>query len=138
MKFVKITKKITAIILTVFIIIIMFFSDIPKKNYIEVKAYSYNVEAAIAYAEAHWNDGQGLCAEFVSKCVQAGGINIPVKTVTIDAFNAVSIATGVKGQWLTLESNGWASRAKNGNILQRGDIVISWCESYQNGTAHSP
>ena len=38
---------------------------------------SYNVTAAVNYANAHWNDGVGLCAEFVSRCLNAGGISIP-------------------------------------------------------------
>ncbi len=38
---------------------------------------SYNVTAAVNYANAHWNDGVGLCAEFVSRCLNAGGIYIP-------------------------------------------------------------
>lgn len=40
-------------------------------------AASYNVTAAVNYANAHWNDGVGLCAEFVSRCLNAGGISIP-------------------------------------------------------------
>jgi len=38
---------------------------------------SYNASAAIQYADAHWNDGVGLCAHFVSSCLKAGGVTIP-------------------------------------------------------------
>lgn len=37
----------------------------------------YNASAAIEYADKHWNDGYGLCANFVSACLKAGGIDIP-------------------------------------------------------------
>lgn len=40
----------------------------------------YSVSAAVAYAAAHWNDGKGLCAEFVCDCLAAGGIAIPNKS----------------------------------------------------------
>ncbi len=41
------------------------------------QATSYNISAAVSYANSHWNDGVGLCAEFVSKCLAAGGVTIP-------------------------------------------------------------
>lgn len=37
----------------------------------------YNASAAVAYADAHWDDGVGLCAQFVCDCLEAGGISIP-------------------------------------------------------------
>jgi hypothetical protein len=44
---------------------------------------SYNPTAAIEYAKIHWDDGKGLCAEFVSDCLRAGGEPIPtIKLVT--------------------------------------------------------
>jgi len=43
-------------------------------------ASSYNANAAVAYADKKWNDGKGLCAEFVSDCLAAGGITIPSKS----------------------------------------------------------
>ena len=38
-----------------------------------VQAASYDAGAALSYASKHWNDGKGLCAEFVSDCLKAGG-----------------------------------------------------------------
>jgi len=43
----------------------------------QVNAAMYNATDAVAYANAHWSDGKGLCAEFVSDCLAAGGITIP-------------------------------------------------------------
>lgn len=93
----------------------------------------YNVESTIAYAEAHWNDGVGLCAEFVSKCVQAGGINISTEVVTSNCFNAIANATGVTEQYLTVTSGGYALKSQNEGKLSRGDIVMSWCAEHSRG-----
>lgn len=41
------------------------------------KGQHYDVAAAVAYAEAHWANGIGQCAEFVSNCLAAGGIIVP-------------------------------------------------------------
>jgi len=41
---------------------------------------NYNAAAAVAYADEHWNDGKGLCAEFVCDCLAAGGVIIPDKS----------------------------------------------------------
>ena len=38
-------------------------------------ATSYNVSKSLEYAKNHWNDGVGLCAEFVSNCLKAGGLS---------------------------------------------------------------
>lgn len=123
--------KIVSVLLTIFLSVSMF-SEMEIKK---VNAYSYNVEAVMAYAEKHWNDGVGLCAEFVSKCVQAGGIGIPTKTITNQCFDAISGATGVQGQWLTLTSGGYALKSQNEGRLSRGDVVISWCD---NGHTYRP
>lgn len=36
---------------------------------------SYDPTRALSYARSHWNDGKGLCAEFVSNCLQTGGLS---------------------------------------------------------------
>lgn len=39
-------------------------------------SYSYDAYDALLYASEHWNDGKGLCAEFVWNCVEAGGLKL--------------------------------------------------------------
>ena len=65
-------------ILSVFLAVLMMFSIIPMAN-IEAEAANYNASAAVSFANSHWNDGIGLCAEFVSRCLNAGGITVPNK-----------------------------------------------------------
>lgn len=38
---------------------------------------AYNIAAATSYAVAHWDDGIGECAQFVSTCLAAGGVTVP-------------------------------------------------------------
>ncbi len=90
----------------------------------------YNVNAALKYASNHWNDGQGLCAEFVSECVQAGGISIKTEYITTNCYNAVANATGVQGQILRLNAQGYATKDLNSSILSAGDVVIQWCNTH--------
>ena len=58
----------------------------------------YNADNALAYAKAHWNDGKGICAEFVSDCVRAGGLNIGVEKGTGPCFRAICKASGLSAQ----------------------------------------
>lgn len=102
----------------------------PGKKADKVEAAGYNAEAALQYAASHWNDGVGLCAEFVSRCVQAGGISINTETITTNCYNAVSNATGVQGQILKLDSSGQATKSLDGDILAAGDVVIEWCNTH--------
>ena len=104
---------------------------VSPKDEVEAAGYGpYNADAAMAYAAAHWNDGVGWCAEFVSRCVIAGGVNIGVELTTLDCYDAIIAATGVQGQNLTLDANGYATKALDGSILQRGDVVIQWCYTH--------
>lgn len=45
-------------------------------------AGTYNPSVALAFAAEHWNDGIGLCAEFVSRCLNAGGCDSFSKSCT--------------------------------------------------------
>ncbi len=65
-------------VLSVLLAVLMMFSVIPITS-IEAEAVSYNISAAVSFANSHWNDGIGLCAEFVSRCLNAGGVIIPNK-----------------------------------------------------------
>ena len=59
--------------LSLLLAVIMLLCAVPMSG----SAATYNVTAAVNFANAHWNDGIGLCAEFVSRCLNAGGISIP-------------------------------------------------------------
>jgi len=111
----------------------------------EAASFTYDVEAAISHAVNY--KGNGLCAEFVSECVRAGGINISVQTGTGPMYRAIGRATGLAPvadadkstdnranlpnlPTLVLNSRGFATSASNSHVLQRGDVVVQWCSTH--------
>lgn len=125
MKNVKSCKK-----LAVALIFALMISCLPCMGTSAQAAVTYDVDAAMTYAANHWNDGVGYCAEFVSRCVQAGGINISVQTGTRQCYNAVCNATGLSGVELKLNSSGQATQSLDGDILSAGDVVIQYCVTH--------
>lgn len=101
---------------------------------------TYNVAAAMAYAEAHWNDGQGLCAEFASNVLRAGGLNMRVQLRTYSCLKAAEAASGLWRTELKLtplqdywgKTSEMATRELDGDILGAGDLVIQWCHTYDD------
>ena len=115
-------------ILSLLIVLVLVCGLIPP---VKVEAaVSYSVSKAMDYAKAHWNDGQGLCAEFVSRCVIAGGVNMSVQTGTGPCYRAIESATGLKRQDLKLNSAGYATKELNGNNLAAGDVVVQFCKTH--------
>lgn len=96
-------------------------------------AATYSVANAISYAQAHWNDGVGLCSEFVSRCVMAGGVNTGVKPRVRDLWPKICSITGLSMQPLKLDSKGYATYALNSGILAKGDVVVQWCSTHNIG-----
>ena len=93
-------------------------------------AATYSVDDALNYAKSHWDDGKGLCAEFVSRCVIAGGLKISVQAGTGPCYRAIQSASGLNRQDLKLNSSGYATKALNGDNLAAGDVVIQWCKTH--------
>lgn len=89
--------------------------------------YSYSQAKALEYAANHWNDGVGLCAEFVWNCVKAGGINISKKTGTRSCFNGILDNSCATRYQLKLNSSGRAMQTDNASILSPGDVVVQYC-----------
>lgn len=91
--------------------------------------YPYSIDDALAYAEKNWNNGKGLCAEFASRCIQAGGINV-FKPRVVDLFNALN---GVHGTAYTLKlTNGRTGAIRmsdNEGKLGKGDLIFYYCNN---------
>lgn len=96
---------------------------------------TYSVADALAYAEAHWNDGKGLCAEFACDVLNAGGLNMKMEKRVINCLKAAEKASGLTRTKLKLtplkDYNGKTSEMAtyelDGNILAPGDLVVQWC-----------
>lgn len=80
-------------VLSIALAIIMVMSLVPELLGEAYASFSYNSNAAVEYALAHWDDGDGACAHFVSDCLAAGGINIPNKRI-YDSNDVVPVSGG--------------------------------------------
>lgn len=121
-------RKIAAFVLSLTIILTI---NIPA-----MAARSYNANAALAYAKSHWNDGKGLCAEFVYSCLNAGGL--PLKRTTLCSGLKTQLAQLEKdgyctGNWLTVEKSGYILVSKNKDILSPGDPIFFNCPHETDG-----
>ncbi len=95
-------------------------------------ASKYNATNALEYAASHWNDGKGLCAEFVSNCIKAGGLDAWSVgcTTLVGQLKDRGYATEYK---LTLAGNGLVKYSDNSSILSPGDLVFAYCSSETDG-----
>ncbi len=98
--------------------------------------YAYNPDAAITYAKAHYNDGKGLCAEFVSDCLKAGGFT------AVYNVNARNLGRQLQGYGTKITCSGWSSSSClkasmfNGQ-LSKGDIIIWENVSGSSSSGHA-
>jgi uncharacterized repeat protein (TIGR02543 family) len=105
----------------------MMFTLLPN---ITAHAASYNIDKAEEYAKAHWNDGVGLCADFCSACLRAGGIDVNISgTRTLKNF---LVDRGYASVYLLTTAQGvnlrWSSYSDK---VSPGDIIINYCPTCQ-------
>lgn len=87
----------------------------------------YSVSKAIKYAEKNWNNGIGLCADFASKCLQAGGVDVYGSTV-INLYNKLNGEYGTAHKLkLTGGTSGRISMSANDGKLEKGDPIFYKC-----------
>lgn len=94
-------------------------------------ASSYNASKALEYAKAHWNDGKGWCAEFVSDCLKAGGLSSWSASSTA-LFNQLKkeVVNGSKIATIqTLNTSGDNIRpSDNVGKVSKGDPIFWRCD----------
>lgn len=92
---------------------------------------SYNPQAALDYAAAHWNDGKGLCAEFVSDCIKAGGLSSWSTSGT--ALHNQLVKSGVGKEYtIKLNSDKSISMSSYSGKISPGDPVFFYCDNCVN------
>ncbi len=116
-------KKITSIFLTLTILV----SSVVVPVKTAFAAGSYNVDAALEYARNHWNDGKGLCAEFVSDCLTAGGINVNIKTTRTLRNYLVDNGYAID-YYITSKQGTRIKMADYAGKIAVGDVIINYCE----------
>ena len=87
-------------------------------------AVNYDRTAAVNYARSHWNDDKGQCAEFVSDCLNAGGI--PVFNINVTYLLNALDAYGTRCH-LQIGNDGRYYQADNAGIIEIGDPVYVYC-----------
>jgi len=94
----------------------------------------YNPSAALEYARNHWNDGVGLCSEFVSRCINNGGCSAFSKSCT--ALRSQLLNSGMGTEYEINLSTGQTINMNNySGKITAGDVVFYYCPScvYSDG-----
>lgn len=94
---------------------------------------SYDADAAVAYGLAHWNDGYGLCAAFISRCLAAGGIINYTESSTSLTLQLLNSRLGF-GQFLPYDKSDHSITLPE--YARPGDVVQIYC-TYEGLTIHS-
>ena len=108
---------------------IMFIGIVPLAAPDASAAAMYNPNAALTYAAAHWGDSQGLCAEFVSNCLAAGGIIVFDRSTKSLYNKMVSREYGTSYKLVTTYDDPWmkVKYEDNKDILSLGDPIFFYC-----------
>ena len=94
--------------------------------FLNITAYAYNKDLSLLYAQEHFDDGKGLCAEFVTDCLRAGGMEISANEC--DALvKELTEKYGLPIYPLAVNQDGRISLSKNADRLAVGDIIAQEC-----------
>ncbi len=88
----------------------------------------YDIGDAITYAEKNWNNGRGLCAQFVSECLNKGGVDAYAMRV-VDLYNELLSEQYGQSYKLTLTNgkNGSIKLSDNKGKVKKGDPIFYYC-----------
>ncbi len=93
---------------------------------------SFNAEAALEYAYYHWDDGVGLCAPFISACMEAGEISPYSSSSTGLCLQLLNSGLGF-GQFLPINEDRTVTLPE---YARRGDVIQAYCP-YEGMMIHS-
>ncbi len=116
-------KKIVVILLVLSLLASMAFTV----NAVQFAA-RYDAKAAVSYAQAHWDDGVGVCDQFVKACLLAGGVDIQAGGV--ESLKNALVDTGLGEEHpLVISADGVHASASENPHVQPGDILFFFCEA---------
>lgn len=90
----------------------------------DLTEHPFSSEKIVEYANSHWNNGVGLCAQFASECLNAGGINIYSTSSTALALKLLHSNMGF-GQFIPVNSDRTVTLPE---YAVPGDIVQYFCK----------
>ena len=96
---------------------------------VRAEAAGYDANAAVAYAAAHWDDGVGVCDQFVKACLQAGGIDIKAGGVEPLRSALIDVGYGSAVELSQDKNSPYISWSKNSAKLSVGDILFFYCSA---------
>ncbi len=94
---------------------------------------AYDTDAAVAYGRAHWDDGVGLCAPFISRCITAGNITEYTESSTSITLQLLHSRLGF-GQFVKYNKSDHTITLPE--YARPGDVVQIYC-SYEGVMIHS-
>ena len=120
------TKRLLGLLLVVLATIIVVPSFVTKTKAADVG--EYDIGDAITYAEKNWNNGRGLCAQFVSECLNYGGVDAYAMRV-VDLYNELLAKEYGTSYKLTLTNgkSGSIRMSDNEGKVKKGDPIFFVC-----------
>jgi hypothetical protein len=109
-------------IASLFVVITIIVSLLPMTV---AHASGYNPDAAVNYAAAHWNDGVGVCDEFVKACLSAGGVNINAGGVA----NVKNALNAYGTSYALVTSGNYINASDNSGKISAGDPIFFYCSA---------
>lgn len=100
----------------------------PRKT----SSKTYDIPATIAWARANWDKVKYICAPFVTKCFEAGGLAIGSDSSTMLCLQLLNSGLGF-GEFITINSDQTVTLPE---YARPGDIVQSFCP-YEGLMLHS-
>lgn len=94
---------------------------------------AYDADAAVAYGKAHWDDGVGICAPFVSRCITTGNITEYTESSTSITLQLLHSRLGF-GQFVKYNKDDHSISLPE--YARPGDVVQIYC-SYEGVMIHS-
>ena len=129
MKRKNILKKSSRSVLSISMCIIILFGTFITGGSANASTSNYSHSAAVDYAKKHWNDGVGLCAQFVAACITAGGISVSDK-VCYNLYNSLKpYGTVYKLKTYGSGKNTRIRMADNSGKVSAGDPLFYVCET---------
>ena len=129
MKRKNILKKSSRSVLSISMCIIILFVTFIIGGSANASTSNYSHSAAVDYAKKHWNDGVGLCAQFVAACITAGGISVSDK-VCYNLYNSLKpYGTVYKLKTYGSGKNTRIRMADNSEKVSAGDPLFYVCET---------
>jgi len=119
-------RRILSIALVLCMMVTMIPSVAPVAEVSAADAKTYDADAAVNYAKNHWNDGKGLCAEFVSDCLTAGGISVSI--LTTRSLRNYLVNNGYATDYLITKTQGTRIKMSDySDKIAPGDVIINYC-----------